>query len=71
MPGKIFYRERRKMEEGEKKPRFVIAAYAETDLVVYAKHYRLSELQQMAAALGAELIELKADEPGHKMKDDE
>ena len=68
MPGKIFYRERRKVEEGEKKPRFNVVAVAEVNLKIHAKHLRKSELEQIAQSIGAELIELKVDEAGHKFQ---
>ena len=66
MAGTIFYRERRKVGDGEKKPRFNLVATAGTDLKVHSKHVRKSELTQMAEKLGAELIELKGGEK--KMK---
>ena len=56
MPGKIFYRERRKVGEGEKKPRFKLVAVAGVDMKVYGKHLRKSELEQIAETVGAELI---------------
>ena len=59
MAGKIFYRERRKVGEGEKQPRFNLAAVAGLDLKVYAKHLRKKELEQIAEAIGAELILLE------------
>ena len=71
MPGKIFYRERRKVEEGEKKPRFKLVAVADVNLTVYAKHMRKQELEQLAEAVGAELVELTVDDKGHKFQDDE
>ena len=71
MPGKIFYRERRKVEEGEKKPRFKLVAVADVDLKVYVKHIRKQELEQLAQAVGAELIELEVAEKGHKFEDDD
>lgn len=66
MTGKIFYRERRKVDEGEKKPRFNIVAVADMNMKFHVKHMRKSELEQIATATGAELIELKVDEAGHK-----
>lgn len=66
MAGTIFYRERRKVSDGEKKPRFNLVATAGTDLKVHAKHVRKSELTQIADKLGAELVELKGGEK--KMK---
>ena len=69
MPGKIFYRERRKVEEGERKPRFKVVAVADVDLRFYVKHIRKNELEQLAQAVGAELIELKVAEKGHKFEE--
>ena len=71
MPGKIFYRERRKVEEGEKKPRFKLVAVADVNLTVYAKHMRKQELEQLAQGVGAELVELTVSDKGHKFQDDE
>ncbi len=68
MPGKIFYRERRKVEEGEKKPRFNIVAVADLNMKIHVKHLRKQELEQLAAAVGAELIEMEVEDAGHKMK---
>jgi hypothetical protein len=56
MPGKIFYRERTKVGEGEKKPRFILVAVAGLDLKVFAKHLRKSELEEIAKAASAELV---------------
>jgi hypothetical protein len=68
MAGKIFYRERRKVGEGEKKPRFKLVAVAGVDMKVFGKHLRKKELEQIAEAVGAELILLKQGEKG---KDEE
>lgn len=62
MAGKIFYRERRKVGEGEKKPRFKLVAFAGVDMKVYGKHLRKKELEQIAEAVGAELVLLKHGE---------
>jgi hypothetical protein len=59
MSGQIFFRERQKVKDGAKTPRFRIAAVAGMDLKVYADHLRRSELEQLATAVGAKLIELK------------
>jgi hypothetical protein len=59
MPGKIFYRRRLKIKEGEKKPQFNLVAVAGVELKIFAKHLRKSELEQIAGELGAELVELK------------
>jgi len=68
MPGKIFYRERRKVDEGEKKPRFTLVAVADLNLKIHVKHMRKNELEQIAEAVGAELIELKVEDKGHKIE---
>lgn len=62
MAGKIFYRERRKIGEGEKKPRFTLVAVTDLDLTFYPKHMRKQELEQIAEAVGAELVLLKHGE---------
>ena len=59
MPGKIFYRERGKVGKGEKKPRFRLVGVADVNLKIYGKHLRRSELEQIAGAVGAELVLLK------------
>lgn len=59
MPGKIFYRQRRKVDTGEKKPRFRVVAVAGVDLKIFADHLRKSELDHMAEAVGAELVQLR------------
>lgn len=59
MPGKIFYRERRKAREGEKKPRFRAVAIADCNLKIYSDHLRMSELEHIAQECGADLILLR------------
>lgn len=70
---KIFMRERRKVEKGEKKPRFKVVAVAGTDLEVKTKHFRKMEIEQIAGAIGAEVIYLEAgkDEKEDLEDDDE
>ncbi len=68
MAGRIFYRERRKVAEGEKKPRFTLVAVTGVDLTFYPKHMRKQELEQIAEAVGAELILLKDDEKGEEVE---
>lgn len=58
--GKIFIRERRKVVEGEKRPRYAIVAVVNTDLRIIAKHVRKMEIEQIAGQIGAEIIFLKA-----------
>jgi len=67
MAGKMFYRARRKVDDGEKKPRWTLVAVADMNVKIHVKHLRKSELEQIAKAAGAELIELVVDEKGHKM----
>ena len=67
MAGKIFYRERRKVSEKEKKPRFKLVAVAGADMKFYSEHLRKRELEEIAAAMGAELVLLK----GGAEKDEE
>ncbi len=64
MAGKIFYRERTKVDKGEKKPRFRMVATADLKLKIYVEHLRRSELEQIAQSVGAELILLKQDTEG-------
>lgn len=61
MNGKIFYRERRKVEKGEKKPRYAVAAVYNIELNFVSEHYRKSELEEIAAVTGAELVLLTND----------
>ncbi len=69
MAGKIFYRERLKVGEDKKQPRFRLIAVADVDLKIFGKHLRRSELEQIAEAVGAELILLtKGDK---KYRDEE
>jgi hypothetical protein len=69
MAGKIFYRERMKVGEDKKQPRFKLVAIAGVDMKFYGKHLRKTELEQVAAAVGAELVLLAKGEK--KQKDDE
>lgn len=61
MAGKIFYRERVKTKKGQQTPRFRVMAVSDINLKVYADHFRLKELEQLAKATNAKLIELKRD----------
>jgi hypothetical protein len=60
MSAKIFVRERRKIEKGEKKPRFRVVGVSGGDLKLYVKHIRKKELDQIKDATGAEIIMLDA-----------
>ncbi len=59
MAGKIFYRERHKVGEKERKPRFKLVAVAGVDITFYGDHLRKKELEEIAQAVGAELVLLK------------
>ncbi len=59
MAGKIFYRERHKVGTKEKKPRFKLVAVAGIDITFYGDHLRKKELEEIAKAVGAELVLLK------------
>jgi hypothetical protein len=61
MASKIFVRERRKVEKGEKKPRFRVVGVSGGDLKIYVEHIRKQELEQIAKATGAEIVYLKPE----------
>jgi hypothetical protein len=61
---KIFVRERRKVDKGEKKPRFRFVGVSGGDIKIYVRHVRKKELDQVAAATGAEIVYLKAVRDG-------
>ena len=56
----IFVRERRKIEKGEKKPRFRVVGVHGTDLRIHVEHIRKKELDQIVEASGANVVYLKA-----------
>lgn len=60
MATKIFVRERRKIEKGEKKPRFRVVGVSGSDVKVYVKHARKKELEQIQQETGAEIVYLDA-----------
>jgi len=60
MSATIFVRERRKVEQGEKKPRFRVVGVSGGDVKLYVKHMRKKELDQLAEATGAKVVFLKA-----------
>ncbi len=68
MAGKIFYRERNTAGEGDQTPRFNLVAVAGVDLKIHVTHMRKAELEQIASAVGAELVELTVPEKGHKVQ---
>lgn len=64
MAGTIFVRERRKVEKGEKKPRFRVVGVAGADLKLYADHVRKVEIEAIAQAVGAQVVFLPEDGEG-------
>lgn len=58
MATKIFVRQRRKVGEGEKKPRFRVVGVSGGDVKIYTDHVRKQELDQIASAAGAEVVYL-------------
>ncbi len=62
---KIFARERRQIGAGAGQPRFRIVASEGLDMRVYVPHMRRVELEQLAAAAGAEIVYLaRGDQEG-------
>jgi hypothetical protein len=59
---KLFVRERRQVGEGVGQPRFRIVATVALDVQIYVPHMRRMELEQLAAATGAEIVYLERDE---------
>ena len=60
MTMKIFVRERRKVEKGEKKPRFRVVGVSGGDLKIHAEHFRKKELEQIAQETRATVVWLEA-----------
>jgi hypothetical protein len=56
---KIYVRERTKVGEGVRQPRYIILAVAGGDLQLHAHHFRKTELERLAADCGAELVYLE------------
>ncbi len=66
MAGKIYYRERRKVKDGEKKPRYRVVAVSDCNLKIYSDHLRFSEMEHIADETGAALIELRKGKKKNK-----
>ena len=60
----IFVRERRKIEKGEKKPRFRVVGVHGADLKIYVEHIRKKELDQIVEASGANVVYLETGKKG-------
>lgn len=68
---KIFVRERRKVSEGEKKPRYTVVAFAGLHhFKIKAKHLRKMEIEEIAKVLGADVVYLQAGQDDDKDDDD-
>ena len=67
---KIFVRERRKVDKGEKKPRFRVVGVSGGDLKLYAKHVRRLELETIVAETGAEVVYLPGGGEGEYKEDE-
>jgi len=65
---KIFVRERRKIEKGEKKPRFRVVGVTGGDLKMYVHHIRKKELDQLGKAVGAEVVYMEIEKKKKKSK---
>ncbi len=57
----IFVRERRKIEQGERKPRYRVVAVAGSSIKFRADHLRKMELEEVARHAGAEVVYLPRD----------
>lgn len=62
MATKIFVRERRKIEKGERKPRFRVVGVSGSDVKIYVNHLRKKELEQLCAQTGAQAVFLDSGE---------
>ena len=60
MATKIFVRERRKVEKGEKKPRFRVVGISGSEIKLYVKHIRKKELEKISSESGADIVYLEA-----------
>lgn len=67
---KIFYRQRTKVGEKDKKPRFRLVAVAGIDIKFYTDHLRKKELEQIAKEVGADMIEIKIEPQDAEVKID-
>ncbi len=63
---KIFVRERRKVEQGEKKARFRVVGVSGKELKLYADHIRKSELETIAKESGAQIIYMTKHGSGNR-----
>lgn len=59
----IFVRERRKVEKGEKRPRFRVVGTT-GEIRIMAEHMRKCELDEIARVSGAQIVYLPSDGAG-------
>jgi uncharacterized short protein YbdD (DUF466 family) len=60
MATKIFVRERRKVEKGERRPMFRIVGVSGSDVKIYVNHMRKKELDQISTDTGAQIVFMDA-----------
>ena len=63
---KIYVRERRKVVNGEKKARFRVVGLSGSDLKIYSKHVRKSELEMIAKDTGAQIVYMSKHGSGNQ-----
>ncbi len=73
MGAAIFVRERRKIEDGEKKPRFRVVGVCDANIKIFSKHLRKTEVEQIAKEAGVKVVYLesgkgKRDGSGNKAR---
>lgn len=61
MATKIFVRERRKVEKGEKKPLYRVVGVSGSDVKIYVNHMRKKELDQISSETGAEIVYMEVN----------
>ena len=65
---KIFVRERRHAGRGAGRPRFAIVAVHGVDLKVFKARVRRTELETIAAEIGAQVVHLPQGEQGEESR---
>lgn len=62
---KIFVRERNKIQEGDRQPRFAVVGVEGTNMTFFQFHLRQGELDTIAQAVGAEVVMLPRGKEDH------
>jgi hypothetical protein len=65
---KIYVRERQKVGEGVKSPKYRIIAVTGGEMQIEATHFRKFEIEQIAEDVGAEVVFMKPVADDHKKK---